>query len=38
MHGHIDVSLIHLALLQHEKMLVKGAIAHIVRGGGSEKG
>jgi hypothetical protein len=37
MHGRIDVSLIHLALPQHEKMLVKVQIAHIVRGGSAEK-
>jgi hypothetical protein len=38
MYGRIDASLIHLALLQHEKMLLKVEIAHIVRGEGAEKG
>jgi hypothetical protein len=33
-----DVNLIHLALLQHEKMLVKIEIAQIVRGGGTGEG
>jgi hypothetical protein len=36
MKGHIDVNLIHLALLQQEQMFVKIQIAQIVRGGGAE--
>jgi hypothetical protein len=38
MNGLIDVNLIHLALLQHEQMLVKIQTAQIVRGGGKEEG
>jgi hypothetical protein len=38
MYGRIDVNLIHLALLQHEQMLVQIQIAQIVRGGGPEEG
>jgi hypothetical protein len=37
MNGRIHVNLIHLALLQHEQMLVKIEIAQIVRGGGAEE-
>jgi hypothetical protein len=38
MNERIDVNLIHLALLQHEQMLVKIQITQIVRGGGAEEG
>jgi hypothetical protein len=37
MYGRIYVILIHIALLQHELMLVKIQIAQIVGGGGAEK-
>jgi hypothetical protein len=37
LNGRIDVNLIHLALLQHEQMLVKIEIAQIVRGEGAKE-
>jgi hypothetical protein len=37
MNGGVHVNLIHLALLQHEQMLVKIQISQVFRGGDAEK-
>jgi hypothetical protein len=38
MDGRIDVNLIHLALIQHEQILVKIQIAQNVKGAGAGEG